>query len=238
MGQGFAFQTPFDARQVEPTSYAPVPPLADYHVVIVDSEPKQNNAGTGGYLEFTLQILDAGPYQNLKVPHRLNLFHPTQATVEMAYRSLSAICHCVGVFNLQDARQLHNIPFMAKIGPQKDNPQYANVFAVMDQRGNVNGQAPAGAAAPVAAAAPPAAAPWAPPAAPPAAAAPPAWPPAAPAAAPAAPTPPWAPPGQPTAPTAPAPPVWVAPGAPAAPPAAAPGWSPNAQPAAPPWART
>lgn len=237
---GFQFQQPFDARQVEPSSFAPPPVYGDYHVQIVDAEAKPTTDQTGGYLQLDLLILDPGPYLNSKIPYRLNLFNKMQQTVEIAYRQLSAVCHVVGVFNVQDARQLMNIPFIATIGPQKDNPQYANVFAVKDLHGNIPGkaatqavpQAVPQAAAPAPAPVAPAPAPWAPPGQavqPPAPAAP-AWaPPATPAV-----TPAWAPSGAPS-PAAPAPPVWGAQPQAAAPAAAA--WQPAGPPAAPPWAK-
>lgn len=228
------FQQPFDARQVEPASYALPPVLADYHVRIIESEPKPTKNNDGGYLGFQIEILDPGPYLGRKVPHNLNLFHSNPQTVEIAYRQLSALCYVTGVFNIQDSRQLHNIPFIATIGPQKDNPQYANVYAVKDINGNLPGKTASPVAAP--AAVPPAAAPapaWAPPQAaqPPAA---PAWAPPAVATAPPPAAAPWSPPAAAATP----PPVWTPPGAPAAPPAAAPApWSPGASPAAPPWAK-
>lgn len=198
----------FDARTVSPSSFAPPPPFADYHVRITDSEAKATTAGDGGMLVLDLEILDPGPYLNTKIPYRLNLYNKNQQTVQIAYAQLSALCHVCNVFDIRDTRQLHNIPFMATIGPQKDNPQYSNVFGVKDINGNVPGKSaavvplaaapPPVAAPPVAtappawapptAAAPPAAAPWQPPTAAVPAAAPPAWPPAAPPAAAAPPT--------------------------------------------------
>lgn len=216
----FQFQQPFDARSVEPASFLPPPPLADYHVRIIDGEAKPTNDQTGGYLELTLEILDPGPYLNRHIAYRLNLYNKSQSTCEIAYRQLSAVCHVVGVFNVSDIRQMVNIPFIAIIGPQKDNPTYPNVFAVKDLNGNLPSTkapgAPPAAAAPVAAQPP---APWAPPQ-PAAAPATPAWAPPG-AASPAAQPPAWAPPGaQPAAAAPPAPPVW--PSTPA--PGAAPPW--------------
>lgn len=231
---------PFDARGVEPASFAPPPPLADYHVRIVESEFKPvKDTPNAGFLELTMEILDPGPYAGRKIPYRLNMIHPNAQTVDIAYRQLSAVCHVTGQFQIQDSRQLHNIPFVATIGPQANNPQYANVFAVKDINGVVPGKAGATQAAPAPAQAPPAAAaPWG---APPPAAAPAApWgapAPAAPAAAAAA-APAWGPPPVAQAPPAAAPaPAWTP--SPAAAPAAQPGapWGPTAPPAAkPPWA--
>lgn len=221
-------QQPFDATKVEPSSFAPPPVLSDYHVRIVESEAKPNSNGTGGYLQLDIEILDQGPYAGTKVPYRLNLYHTSQQTVEIAYRQLSAICHVTKVFNITDTRQLHGIPFMAKIGPQKDDPRYANVFAVMDINGVAPGKqgAPAAASQPAAAPANVAAPAWAPPGAaqapptvvPPATAVP-TWGASQPAAAPPS--------------VAPAQVGWGAP-ANAAPPA----WAPSGgAPAAPPWAQ-
>lgn len=239
-------QQPFNARQVEPASFPPPPPLADYHVRITDSDGKPTKDNQGGYLELTLEILDPGPQQGRKIPYRLNLFNTNQQTVEIAYRQLSAVCWVIGVMDVTDTRALHNIPFIAVIGPQKNDPQYPNVFQVKDINGNAPGKAAQPAAppaAPPAAAAPPA---WgAPPAAAPPAAAPPAWN-APPAAQPPAAPPAWAPAAaaapawQPPAAAPPAaPPAWQPPtaAAPAAQPPAAPPWAPAAPPAAPPWAK-
>jgi hypothetical protein len=224
---GFQFQQPFDARSVEPTSFPQPPVLSDYHVRVIDGEAKPTSSGDGGYLELTVEILDPGPYLNRKIPDRINLFNKNPQTVAIAYGHLSAICHVTGVFQIQDVRQLFGIPFIATIGPQKDDPRFANIFAVKDINGNLPGKTPAvnGVSAAPPAAAPPA---WAPPGA------------APPAAAPA-----WAPPGAPVVaappawqpPAAAAPPTWTPPGA--APPAAAPPtWQPGvaAAPTKPPWA--
>lgn len=211
---------PFDARQVDPAAFAAPPILGDYHVRIVESEAKPTADNSGGYLQLDLEILDPGPYLNTKIPYRLNLYNKSQQTVEIAYRQLSAVCYVTGVFNVTDTRQLHGIPFIAIIGPQKDNPQYANVFGVKDINGNLPGKTP-GAAGVTAAPLPPVNQPaWAPPGA---------------AAAPAQPA--WQPPGAPTPPVASAPPpTWTPPGAPPA--AAPPTWQPGAAaaPSKPPWA--
>lgn len=223
----YQFDRPFDPSTVEPTSFAPVPPMGDYHVRIVDSEVQPTADKQSGFLRFDLEILDPGPFQGAKVPYRLNLFNTkSQTTVEMAYRQLSALCWCtVNGRAIQNAAELHGIAFMAKIGPQTDNPQYSNVFAVMDINGNLpkgmKGQQQPAAPVPFGApAAPPAAAP---------AAAPTAWGPPAPAPAPPQPAPtawgppqPTAPPAQAWGPPAPAPTAWQPGPAAAAPAAAAP----------------
>jgi hypothetical protein len=239
-------QQPFDANQVEPTSFAPPPVLGEYHVRIIESEPKTTKDNSGGYLNVILEILDPGPYQGRKIPYNLNIFNANQQTVEIAYRQLSALCHVTHVFNVQDTQQLHGIPFIASIGPQSGNPQYSNVFYVKDINGNLPGKAgqPAAPQQP-APTTQPAWAPQAPQA--PAAPAAPAWGAPQPQIPTTQPTAPWGAPApqQPPAPPAqPAAPVWGAPQQqppqqPAAPAQPQPAWAPpgGAQPAAPPWAR-
>lgn len=212
------FQQPFDARTVEPASFAPPPPLADYHVRITESEGKSTKDNTGGLLELWLEILDPGPQQGRKIRYGLNLYNVSQQAIDIAYRQLSALCHVTGQFNVTDSRQLHNIPFIATIGPQANNPTYSNVFGVKDINGNIPGKSAAAPAPPAPPAVAPAAAPaWAPPGATTAA---PAW------------TPPGAP--APAQPAAPAPPVWGQPAQPAV--APAPGWAQGRPADKPPWA--
>ena len=250
---GFAFsQLPggmFDARTVDPSQFPSVP-MGDYKVAIVHSEPKANNQNTGGYLQLDLQILE-GQFAGIVVSDRLNIFHTNQQTVEIAYRRISAYGHVCGILQLANSAQLHNIPFVATIGPQKEQPQYMQVYAVKDLQGNMPGKKGGNAVAAVPQPPAPAAAPWGmpPAAAPVMPAAQPGWPPQQPQA-PAQPAQaqPWAPPQPQYAapqPAAPAQPQWAPPAA--APPAAAPPaqvpWAPPVQaapaiapqPQAPPW---
>lgn len=158
----------FDATQVDPagiSSQLPVSGPEGYGVIISASEMKENKDKTGGYLELTLQVID-GEHKGETGAYRLNLFHSTAKTVEIAYRQLSAVCHAVGVFQVADSTQLHNIPFKAVVGLQKgDNPEgYTEVKGVLCSDGSTPGKpkGPAQAAqpAPVQQAAAPAAGGW------------------------------------------------------------------------------
>jgi hypothetical protein len=134
----------FDARNVDPTPSFVVPPLDDYMVIATAAEPKENSKGTGGFLEFTLEInqgKNSGlQYQKVTVPYRLNLFHTDERTVAMANSQLSALCHATGVITPTNTKDLLNRPFVATIGPQEKNTQYSNVFAVKDLQGNIPGK--------------------------------------------------------------------------------------------------
>lgn len=136
----------FNAQQYDPTQGVGSLPIGRHPVIIESSEVKANKANDGGYLQLNLRIID-GPQQGTQGAYRLNLYHSNQQTVEIAHRQLSAICHVINVFQVQDSSQLHNIPFVIEVGPQKNDPQYTEVKKVFDMNGNEPGKAGAGAAA-------------------------------------------------------------------------------------------
>ena len=114
----------FDASQVEPNTGPQAPLPTDwYNVMITDSEMKKTKSGNGGYLELTLKVLD-GPYANRQAWDRLNLYNPNAVAVEIAQKTLSAICHAVGVFQVQDSQMLHGKPLMARIVERPPEGQY------------------------------------------------------------------------------------------------------------------
>ena len=136
----------FNAQQYDPTQGVGSLPIGKHPVIIESSEVKANKANDGGYLQLNLRIID-GPQQGTTGAYRLNLYHSNQQTVEIAHRQLSAICHVIGVFQVTDSSQLHNLPFLIEVGPQKNDPQYTEVKKVFDMNGNEPGKAGAGAPA-------------------------------------------------------------------------------------------
>jgi hypothetical protein len=130
----------FNAQQYDPTQGVGGLPIGKHPVIVESSEVKANAKNDGGYLQLNLKIID-GPQTGTVGAYRLNLYHSNQQTVEIAHRQLSAVCHVVGVFNVQDSAQLHNIPFMVEVGPQKNDPQYTEVKRVFDINGNEPGKA-------------------------------------------------------------------------------------------------
>lgn len=152
------FQNAFDATQVEPNKPMDVIPDGDYLVIIEHSEWKKTKAGTGTYLELSLQIVD-GPQKGRKLWDRLNLDNPNQQAVDIAQQTLSAICHATGVMRVSDSAQLHNLPLLAKVkvkqgenGPMNEIKGYRKGEVV------VVGSVPS--AAPKTVAAAPASPPW------------------------------------------------------------------------------
>ena len=140
----------FNAQQYDPTQGGGSLPVGRLPVIVESSEVKANKANDGGYLQLNLKLID-GPQTGTTGAYRLNLYHSNPQTAEIAHRQLSAICHCVGVFNVQDSSQLHNIPFIIEVGLQKGEEAaqkgYTEVKKVFDINGNEPGKAGQGAPA-------------------------------------------------------------------------------------------
>ncbi len=225
----------FDASQVAPSVAPEAKPAGWYICMATASEMKPTKDGTGQFLEFEFTILAPQEYAGQKFFDRLNLVNTNPVAVEIAFKTLSAICHATGVIQVQDSAALHNRPLQLKISLRPAGPGGDGVFR--DATNEVKGYKAIDGAIPPATPqyAPPPVAPapqYAPPAAPPAA---PPWTPPAPAAAPLQyappPTAPVAPPvpaaAPPAAPPQYAPPPAAAPSAPSAPSAPVPPWLQN-----------
>lgn len=237
----------FDASTVAPSEALEAVPAGWYNAQMTASEMKPTSDGTGAYLQAEFTIL-SGDYVGRKLFDRINLQNKNPVAVEIGYKTLSSICHAVGVIQVADSQQLHGRPLQAKVslraaGPGADGKHYdasneVKGYKAIDGAGASTAAAPTWApqAAPAqqqyAPPAPPAAPAWQPPAQPQYAQqyAPPPPPPAQ------QPAPQqWAPPAQQAAPAAPAVPPWQ--GQPAAQAPAV--GQPVAAPAAPipPWAQ-
>ena len=70
--------------------------------------------GGGQYLWLELDVLE-GPLAGRKLFDRLNLVNASAQTVEIAQRTLSAICHATGRLQVQDSDELHLIPMIADV---------------------------------------------------------------------------------------------------------------------------
>lgn len=138
----------FDATQVEPQeSFDPIP-AGEYNVLIEDSEMKPTKSGNGEYLQITFSVLD-GQYNGRKIWDRLNLLNPNQTAVDIANRTLSAICHATGVMNLTDSVQLHGKTLRVKVAvSQREGYDPSNEIKAYKAIGQGSATAPAHAPAP------------------------------------------------------------------------------------------
>lgn len=99
--------------------FTPVPP-GEYLVHITDSDMVATKTGNGHFLKLDLEILE-GDQQGRKLFDRLNIDNPNQQAVDIAQRTLNAICVAVGKLSIADSSELHNVPMVAvvKVDPAK-----------------------------------------------------------------------------------------------------------------------
>lgn len=108
----------FNAATVEPNSAFEPLPTSWYTGMITAAEEKDNNEKTGKYLEVTIEIM-GGDYNKRKVFDRMNLVNQNPMAVDIAWRTLSAICHAVGVIQMEDTADLQGKPFLVKVSERK-----------------------------------------------------------------------------------------------------------------------
>jgi hypothetical protein len=113
----------FDATQVAPREPMEILPPGDYRAQIIQSEMRATKDGTGQFLWLEMDVID-GPMQGRKIWDRLNLVNRNAQAMDIAQRTLSAICHAVGVLAISDSEQLHFKPMVVavKTVPRQDNP--------------------------------------------------------------------------------------------------------------------
>ena len=119
----------FDATTIEPNKPLEALPPGRYAVQIVTSEMRPTKDGMGQYLWLELDVLE-GEYAGRKLFDRLNLVNSNPTTVEIAQRTLSAICHAVGKMQVDYSEQLHLIPLIAdvKVQPPKNGYDASNTL--------------------------------------------------------------------------------------------------------------
>ena len=140
-------QLNFDASQVAPSEALEAIPAGWYTAQMTASQMKPTADGTGAYMQAEFTVL-GGEYAGRKLFDRINLQNKNPLAVEIGYKTLSAICHAVGVIQVQDSQQLHGRPLQLKVslraaGPGADGKYY-------EASNEVKGYKAADAGAPVA----------------------------------------------------------------------------------------
>jgi hypothetical protein len=110
----------FDATGVAPAAPLDLLPPGRYVAQIVNSEMRVTRTGSGQYLWLEMDVVE-GPHQGRKLWDQLNLVNPNQQTVEIAQRTLSAICHAVGQLQVSDSEQLHFRPLQVTLAVEPDS---------------------------------------------------------------------------------------------------------------------
>ena len=106
-------QTYAVSEMPEMEDFTPLVP-GTYSSVIVGSEMKRNSKDTGEYLELEIHITE-GKYKGRKLYERLNIDNPNQVAVEIAFKIFGSLCKAVGLEEIGDSNQLHNMPFLMDV---------------------------------------------------------------------------------------------------------------------------
>ncbi len=95
------------------SSFEPLPP-GDYQAIISDSAIKATKAGTGEYIELTIQITD-GQHSGRRIWERLNISNPNKTAEEIARSQLNGLRAALGIAKLESTEQLHDKPFILSL---------------------------------------------------------------------------------------------------------------------------
>lgn len=110
----------FNAEEVEPSQsdFTPLP-AGEYLAMVISSDVMPTKSGDGLKLNLTLQIID-GHYKNRLVFDLINIQNPNATAQKIGQQTLAALCHAVGVLQVQDSSQLHNTPMIVRLAVSKD----------------------------------------------------------------------------------------------------------------------
>lgn len=131
----------FNASNVEPATAYEILPKGKYLCVAIASEMKPTKNNTGEYLQITFEIVD-GEHKGRKIFERLNIRNVNKTAENIAQQTLSALCRAVGVMQLTDSIQLHDIPVMLDISVEEGKGEYG-------PQNRIKGYMPASTQAPV-----------------------------------------------------------------------------------------
>ena len=117
----------FNAAEVTPTPNFDAIPAGTYEAVITESESKPMKSGNGMGFNLSFEII-SGPCKGRKVWSWITFEHRTSPDAQRIGREqLSAICRAVGIAQLSDTTQLHNLPLMITVALDR-NDQTRNVI--------------------------------------------------------------------------------------------------------------
>jgi hypothetical protein len=113
----------FNSATVEPMpsrSFDPLP-RGEYEMMIVKSDVKATQAGTGHYIELEMHVL-GGEHSGRRIWERLNVNNPNKTAQDIAEAALASLCHAIGVTEIGETEELHDTPFIARVDIDKKEP--------------------------------------------------------------------------------------------------------------------
>ena len=114
-------QLKFNAAEVDTTSRDAIP-SGTYEAVATDSETRATKNGNGMGINLTFEILSDGPAKGRKVFAWINYENQNAKAQQIGREELASRCKAVGVINLTDTAQLHNLPLMITVGLDRNDP--------------------------------------------------------------------------------------------------------------------
>lgn len=96
-------------------------PRGMYEVMVIGSDLKTTQAGTGEFIELTLQVV-SGEHAGRRLWDRLNVSNPNKQAEDIARRQLQSLCLACNVNNMTNTEQLHDIPVLAEIDLDRKDP--------------------------------------------------------------------------------------------------------------------
>ena len=111
----------FNAADVQPSSFEAIP-TGTYEAVISNSESRPMKSGNGMGFNLEFEII-SGECKGRKVFAWITFEHRTSPDAQRIGREqLSTICRAVGVTQLNDTAQLHNLPLLIVVALDKNDP--------------------------------------------------------------------------------------------------------------------
>ena len=114
-------QLNFNAAEIDTTSRDAIP-SGTYEAVVTDSEMRPTKNGQGVGINLTFEILSDGPAKGRKVFVWINYEHPKVEAQRIGREELASLCKAVGVVNLTDTAQLHDLPLLIAVGIDRNDP--------------------------------------------------------------------------------------------------------------------
>ena len=114
-------QLKFNAAEVDTTSRDAIP-SGTYEAVVTDSETRATKSGNGIGINLTFEILSEGPAKGRKVFAWINYENASAKAQQIGREELASLCKAVGVANLTDTAQLHDLPLLIAVGIDRNDP--------------------------------------------------------------------------------------------------------------------
>lgn len=112
-------QIQFNAATVDPFGdRTPVQP-GEYRVIVKQSNIEVPKNNSGKMISLQMSVIE-GEQAGKVIFQNINYLHSNPTAQQIGQSKLSALCHAVGVLNLQDTQQLHGIPLRIQVSVSED----------------------------------------------------------------------------------------------------------------------